>query len=455
MTISKTFLLAIFSCLVLQANASNYYINSNAGNDTNPGTSKDLPWKSMVNLEKQRFMPGDSILFAKGSNYKGGFTFNSSGTLDRPIVFSNYSVGADVILKTPRTALTPIFEKYGAGRSPAFTNPNWEVLNGNIFRIEGSHIVIDGLYFHDNANPPGSDKKNQNVQKLGAIYLSLQTHHNVVKNCEFSNTPVAIKIKGTHNVISYNHMHDTYTMMAQSWGPIAIMVVAGNNEIAHNRIENYGAFGGPYGSDGGVIELDGVDLNFKASNINIHHNISINNHGFLEIAARGVDSVTVAYNLSDDRNQFIGGGGYKVDVFNNTVIRTREPNVDRYVFWTFNPELTFYKVSNNIFYIASDFGVFGPVKKVTGHVRVAIGDHPHSNNLYYSPGNADVIGIKAGNGDQVANPLFADRQNRNFRLSQKSPAKATGINLGYTYDLDGYPVSTKKPSIGAYEFPLK
>lgn len=437
------------------ANATNYYINSNYGDDNNTGTNKDQAWKSLNNLNRDLFKAGDSILFAKGSSYKGGFIFKNSGVPNRPIVFSTYAVSADIVLNNDRKQLTPFFEKYGAGQAPRFTNPDWSVLNGNIFRIEGSYIVIDGFYFHDNANPPGSDKYNKNVQKLGTIYLALNTQHNVVKNCEFVNTPVGIKIKGTHNLITHNYLHDTYQMMAQSWGPIAIMVVSSHNEIAYNRIENYGAYGGPYGSDGGVVELDGVDDNFKASNVNIHHNISINNHGFLEIAARNVDSITVAYNLSDDKNQFIGGGGYKVNVFNNTVVRTREPNVDRYIFWTFNADLTFFNVRNNIFYIASDIGVFGPVKKVTGHVRVAIGEHPRSNNIYYSPGNNNPVGITPGKGDIITDPQFIDAKNGNFRLKSTSPAKNKGANLGYKQDLDGYTISKAKPSIGAYEVPSK
>jgi hypothetical protein len=456
MTNFKCCFIVLWSFLFVstRANATNYYLNSRTGNDANSGLTKELAWKSLLHLGQGQFFPGDSILFAKGSAYTGGFIFKSSGTANQPIVFSSYSVGSGTILSTPRTELSPIFEKYGAGPPPSFTNPDWKELNGNIFRIEGNYIIIDGLYFHDNTNPPGSDKTNKNVQKMGAVYLSLNTHHQVVKNCEFYNTPVAIKIKSTYSLVTHNYIHDATNMMAYSWGPIAIMVVSGHNEIAYNRVENYGAYGGPYGSDGGVIELDGVDDNFKANSVNIHHNTARNNHGFLEIAARNVDSITVAYNLSDDKNQFIGGGGYKVDVFNNTVIRTREPNVDRYIFWTFNPSLTFLNVRNNIFYMAADLGVFGPVKKVTGHVRVAVGEQQHSNNLYYGYGNADPIGIKPGKDDQIADPLFTDPEYRNFRLSPKTPAKGKGIKLGYKQDLDGYPVSFSRPGIGAYEFPF-
>ncbi len=441
----------------LQANAANYYVNGRFGNDDNSGTTKETAWKSLKNLSN-KFLPGDNILFARGSSYTGGFVFTSSGTAEKPIVFSSYSLEADVILKTPRKELTPIFEKYGAGPAPSFTNPEWNVLNGNIFRIEGSYVVIDGLYFHDNTNPPESDHKNKNVQKLGAVYLALGTHHNVVKNCEFFHTPVGIKVKGTDNLITRNYLHDATVMMARSWGPIAIMIVSGQNEISFNRIENYGAYGGPYGSDGGVIELDGVDDNFNANDINIHHNTSVNNHGFLEMAARNVENITVAYNLSDDKNQFIGGGSMKnVRVFNNTIIRTREPNVDRFVFWTFYPARNSFIVRNNIFVIPNDMKVFGPFVKPAGDVRVAtrstIGDHPHDHNLYYSPGNSDPIGVPAGKGDIIADPLFVDYENRNFRLKENSPARNKGVKLGYTVDLDNYPLLGKNSTdIGTYKF---
>lgn len=444
-------LILLVLCFHLQANAANYYVNSRFGNDDNAGTTKETAWKSLKNLNG-KFLPGDNILFAKGSSYTGGFIFNSSGTAKNPIVFSSYAVGADVILKTPRKELAPIFEKYGAGPAPSFTNPDWNELNGNIFRIEGSYVVIDGLYFHDNANPPESDRKNKNVQKLGAVYLALGTHHNVVKNCEFFHTPVGIKVKGVDNLITRNYLHDATEMMAYSWGPIAIMIVSGQNEISFNRIENYGAYGGPYGSDGGVIELDGVDDNFNANDINIHHNTSINNHGFLEMAARNVANITVAYNLSDDKNQFIGGGTMKnVLVENNTVVRTREPNVDRFIFWTFYPEGSSFIVRNNIFVMAKDLKVFGFYIKPAGHSRTAIGNHPHDHNLYFSPENSDPIGAPAGKGDIIADPLFVDYTNRNFRLKENSPAKNKGIKSGCALDLDGYPLNGRKsPNIGAY-----
>jgi hypothetical protein len=433
--------------------ATNYYINSEVGSDANAGTSVAAPWKGFRNLSTRRFEPGDSILFAKGTAYTGGFVFTSSGSEGRPIVFGSYSGSAEQVRSVDRRMLRDSLPLWGAGRKPAFSNPEWSVLNGNVFRIEGSHIVIEGLYFHDNARPPGSNSKTKNVQKLGAVYLALGTSHNVVRDCEFENTPVGIKVKGTYNLITRNYLHDAYEPMAESWGPIAIMIVSPYNEISYNRVTGYGSYGGPYGSDGGVIELDGVDDAFDGRNIVIHHNVSIDNHGFLELAGRNVDSVTVAYNLSDDRNQFIGGGSMKnVHVYNNTVIRTREPNVDRYVFWTFAPEATEMTVRNNIFVVAKDIRVFGPVVKQVGHVRVPVGEQVHDHNLFYSPGSPDPIGIAAGVGEIVADPRFVDAPNGNFRLRRDSPARGAGVTTGYREDLDGYPVPAGGGvGVGAYE----
>jgi hypothetical protein len=227
---------ALFS--MMHAKATNYYINSNIGKDSNQGTSKGSPWKGFANLEKNRFLPGDSILFANGTSYRGGFIFCSSGTPEKHIVFSGYSLHPDSIRTIPRNKLDSLFRRYGGGPAPAFTNPDWNVLSGNVFHLKGSCITLDGLYFFDNTNPPGSDHKNKNVQKMGAVYFALGSNYNVIKNCEFFHTPVGIKVKGSYNLITHNYLHDANHQLAYSWGPMAMMIVKPNNEICYNTITN-------------------------------------------------------------------------------------------------------------------------------------------------------------------------------------------------------------------------
>jgi hypothetical protein len=453
---ARPFLAALLFFLSIgSAGAATYYINSRTGDDGRAGTTTDAAWKGLTNLERRDFLPGDSILFADGSSYTGGFVFHSSGTAGKPIVFSHYHIGPDIIHAIPRSKLDSIFIKYGGGPAPSFTNPDWTVLHGNIFQVKGSYIILEGLYFHDNTYPPNSDHINKNVEKMGAVYFALGANHNIIRQCEFFHSPVGIKIKGSYDLVTHNYLHDASDKLAYSWGPLAIMIVKPYNEICYNRIENYGSYGGPYGSDGGVVELDGVDDDFDGRQVNIHHNISINNHGFLELAGRGMDSITVAYNVSDDTNQFIGGGSMRnVFVYNNTVIRTRDPNIDRYIFWTFNLDSTSLVVRNNIFVLPPDIQVYGPLNKTKGHQRSRVGNQPHDHNLYFFAGNSPgdpLGGIVRGEGDRVADPMFVDARNGNFRLLPGSPARAAGAILHYKEDLDGYPIpKNRRPDIGAY-----
>ncbi|MEO5814363.1 MAG: hypothetical protein ABIT20_03675, partial [Gemmatimonadaceae bacterium] len=88
------------------------------------------------------------------------------------------------------------------------------------------------------------------------------------------------------------------------------------------------------------------------------------------------------------------------------------------MFWTFAVDTTRITLRNNIFVIAADLKVLGPVQKQVPRQRAPIGNQVHDHNLFFSPGNADPIGVAMGKGEAVADPLFVDLANRNFRLSE-------------------------------------
>ncbi len=76
--------------------ATTYYVNSAAGNDSNSGTAPNAAWQSLTKVDSSAFQPGDSVLLADGSNWYGQqLVINSSGTVSAPITFSNYGSGAD------------------------------------------------------------------------------------------------------------------------------------------------------------------------------------------------------------------------------------------------------------------------------------------------------------------------------------------------------------------------
>jgi hypothetical protein len=169
----RNLLAVTFSFLALAASATGgtYYVDSSAPDaiDSGPG-NRARPWKSLAAVDSHTFTPGDVIYFARGSSYRGGFTAKDSGSAGRPITFA----------------------AFGTGPAPAFSNPDYAVLNGNVIQVRGSYVVIDGLYFHDGAQ--SSSDRMEDVLKVGDVYIVKGADHAVVRNCEFKNSPIGIHV---------------------------------------------------------------------------------------------------------------------------------------------------------------------------------------------------------------------------------------------------------------------
>lgn len=255
---------------------------------------------------------------------------------------------------------------------------------------------------------------------MGAVFIGNESAHVIVQNCEFSNCPVGIRVRGRHSIIRHNWLHDAGKITEQ-WGAIAVVVVGPHNEIAYNRIENYGYYGGSFGMDGAAVELDGEDRFFAAHHIAIHHNVSQNTKGgFLEITGRTRD-VTVEYNVSDDVDKFVGVVGIKnLRIANNTIIRTRNPDVAPRTFWTFNKqnddEIT---IVNNIFYLGRGQMVYRSAKHPQGFLKANRG-----NNLYFSPDGdvADMLGEPLAADEIIGDPQFVNAAAGDYALTPDSPA---------------------------------
>ena len=433
----KTFILYMIaiSLLLLGCSKSDhstrsvrYYINSQTGNDTNIGTSMNSPWKSLKKLEEINFQPADSILFAKNSVFYGGILFESSGTAENPIVISSY----------------------GEGLPPSFSNPDQNEMNGNVFQLSGSHIVINGLSFLKCAD--ANSKNGKSVLEAGAIFTKTGADNITIKNCIFTDCPIGVNITGQRSLITGNTFKDCNRFLAEpNWGPLGIVIGNAYNEISYNTCSNYVNIGGTFGADGGFIELDDRYFGAKVHDVKIHHNKSFDNMGFLEIETNVEgDNIDVYYNLSDDYQQFIfywGGNNSKIE--NNTVIRTK-PSLNGAVNTVFTMRKGNFTVRNNIFVVANGVQVFVTAPYDVGNYDQVI----HENNLYYYADGStdDPCGKQLGAGEIIANPHFVDINTSNYQLSSASPAVNSGIVLGYELDLDNIPLGKNQiPDMGAYE----
>jgi len=412
-------------CIVTDAAAlqTNYYLSS-GGNDTAPGT-KERPWKSLSKLEGLELKPGDSVMFKRGSEFVGSVSIDTSGEPGKSVSF----------------------RAYGMGELPRFSNPDYENNSGRVFDVTGSYIVFEKLLFTDCAT---RFKGQRRAHSLGAIFLNEGTHHNIVRDCEFTNMPVGVRDNGDHGLVTGCYFHDSTEPINRYWGPMGLVSTGSHVEISHNTFINFRSIGTYWGADGGAIEFDNHE---HQEDLHVHHNYSRGNSGFLECYEHGdYENVTIAYNVSDDYEKFLGlNGTRKWNVINNTALRTRHDGhgFSDFIWFRewFNPnDVTFV---NNIFITRhAGMSIFGDF--VQGIAQDGEKQASRNNVFYCFSGDTDV-GKPLGEGDVVADPMFVDFDNRDLRLRPGSPAIDAGAKVEYAADVEGTPI-VGKTDIGAYEF---
>lgn len=99
---------ASFYSSAVENNAPCYYIDSVNGDDSNPGTSENAPWKTIYNHEYV-FVPGTKVLFKCGGAYDlTDVNMTVEGTKEKPVVISSYGEGDRPLL-------------YAMGKNEVFT----------------------------------------------------------------------------------------------------------------------------------------------------------------------------------------------------------------------------------------------------------------------------------------------------------------------------------------------
>ena len=82
----------LISCTVLSAQ-TNYYVDNVLGKDTNKGTQKNVPFKSLEKINELNLKPGDSVLFKRNGNWIGSLRPKGSGKKGQRIVIGAYGNG--------------------------------------------------------------------------------------------------------------------------------------------------------------------------------------------------------------------------------------------------------------------------------------------------------------------------------------------------------------------------
>jgi hypothetical protein len=376
--------LVIFFMLVMSlcnpSFSTDYYLSS-SGNDQNSGTSESSPWKTLQKLDSFQFKPGDIIHFNRGDQWIGKFRVTASGNSENPILFTSY----------------------GSGPMPRLSNPDWDYeWDGNVMRVSADYIIIEKLHFIDGPmHPYESNKdKHENVYDMGAVNLTRDSEHCTIQYCEIEDYPIGVQSQGKYNKIYQNYFHDCNKgMCLPYWGPIALFDGGLYDEISYNYIIDYKGDGSG-GFDGGAIEIDHFmwgegHIGYGADHIKVHHNIGIENAGFLEPEAiensKGNNYLEVYSNFSDDYKWFVSDS----DLHNSTV---RNNTSLRVLPWQKPMEFVLIiegennKVFNNVFIVANKLTVF------TTEMAME-----RKHNLYYSHDQSvtDPVGIQKNETDEI------------------------------------------------------
>lgn len=390
------------------ASAANCYVDSVNGSDSNPGTSEDQPWRTLAPVHAQGFLPGDVVHFKRGSSWTGGLVINDSGVQGNPIVF----------------------KAYGTGDKPVFSDAAYW---GRGVTIDADWVIVDGLLVRD--------------AREAGVYILRDADSNEVRNVEATNVGIGIKVRGQHNLVTRNYVHDL-TMVVNTpggdddYGAIGVWLFNSNNEVSYNRMVNCIAPSWDYGVDGRALELsEHADGNY------FHHNWATGCCGIIEAGGGSCDNTIVAYNVFV--NNKVANGSlitlHDADNFrfeNNVVVETSDDARGGGVLGQLGPAEDSFLMRNNIFHLHK-------YTRISNEESIFTHDH----NLYYLDDISGGIGFTLDETEMEADPLFVDLEGEDFHLRPGSPAIEGGVDLGYSLDFDDRPVPIgEAPDIGAFEY---
>ncbi len=411
MRISPSPLLSLLLCFfTLPTRATQFFVDSRNGADSNSGLSLTTAWKSMASIRAHAFVAGDTVSFVAGSAFTEILTINNTGAQGNPI----------------------LFRSTGAGPKPRFT--------GHGIQLNASWVVVESLTV-------------ANVANLG-IVINAGAIHNEIRGCEITICGGGMWISGTDNLITKNYIHDLVMVTNDpapdnDAGAVGIWMAASRVEISYNTLVNCKGSSYDYVLDGGAVEwwADGVVL----SDCYVHHNFATGCEGFMESGGRtggGVSNSRVAYNVAVNNGWFglfnttgqyaVAFNNFSVD--HNTIIQTQPHagwGATRSIYF-FNTTPMSVSLRNNIFHLNNWY--------VTDNPNIT-----HTNNLFSLTGGG--LGFTQHGTEKTGNPLFVNFDGGNYDLLVGSPAINIGMELGYPKDYMGRPaLYGTHPDAGAFEY---
>jgi hypothetical protein len=481
-------LAALLIVSVGSAFGADYFIDGDAGNDTNSGLAPDQAWQSLSQVNAQVFRSGDKISFKAGTHYRGRLAPQGSGDASRPIILGMYGAGPKPRIdgegKYPDAVLLRNIEFWevhdlevtnlGPDRQPGRT--------GVRILSEGSgtmhHIHLNNLEVHD-----VNGDLHKRTEGCGIFFESKGSScfdDLLIEDCHVVRTDRnGICQKGDrrarslHVVIRGNLLEDIGGDGIKVWGSNGALVE--HNVVRGCRIRAPDAAAGiwPWDSDDTVIQFnevsgakgnqdgEGFDSDYLCRRSIFQYNYSHDNEGgFMLICSPGdsyCEDTIIRYNISQNdgmgssRIFNFGGGSNRTSIYNNVIFVGPDKKLPLLTCGPWNggnPKNVHF--SNNIFYVE------GTVRYEWGQSK---NDFSFEDNVFYGdhqnpPTDPGAILTKPplanpGGGGSGLNSLAG------YQLSDSA-----GFDRGQIIpdnggrDFFGNPVpSDKPPCLGVYQPP--
>lgn len=311
--------------------AATYYVDSQAGADTNSGLSPMTSWKTLRRIDAEQFRPGDRILFQSGDRWQGQLAPRESGAVGRPIVFDRYGEGPlpeiDGDGMVEDTILLRNVQQIEI-RHLAVTNQGLgdKVRRGVDLVLDnyGSahHIVIADLYIHD-VNGTLARKDNGGIvfrtlgRRVRSRFDDLEIERNIVWNADRSGI-AADSSDVNHGtwrpslnvLIVDNYVADIGGDGIVPWATEDAVVDGNVADHCNQRSHQANAGIWQWSTDntfftmneafgtGGTLDGEGFDSDFNSRNTRFFRNFSHDNQGGFMLICTPADH-TLAWNVGN------------------------------------------------------------------------------------------------------------------------------------------------------------
>ena len=446
--------------------ATDYFVDSNSGNDGNNGLSPSTAWRTVgkVNSFMRNLEPGDSVLFRRGCSFKGqGELYVSEG-------------GAQ--------GNTITFGAYGTGNKPLLDKVRSSTANlGHVaiqdFSIEDGVTAIS--FYGNNMTHITISRCDIDNMSNNAIFLQkIDTY--VIEDCTITNcSNSGIVIYGSefykirngiirNNIVGEIHNNDGITIHKEDvtkyeCGPYHELI----NNVCYNCAEN------------------GIDLT-SAINVTLHGNETYGS-GEGGILCGGTDVWIDRHFSHDEEIGMVFGGNVNAKLTSSVIYNARYhqlvvvPTTECINFEAYHNTIVYgpdstgllIDINNNVRGVKFINNIFTSVQssRPSTYVRFARGATPSStdclfdHNIYWRPDGdnsrlwsvGDNINWSTWQGtwhmdihSYWGDPRLVNPDAWDFHIRENSPGVDTGIDVNVNRDFEGTPIPRGlAPDIGADE----